>query len=172
MFLCRTFNYPPIPAELIKNIQLGAVVRNYPGRECTLNGKTFTTSSGTYYYADQKIDQWVRNHIDCDIDFVGIRYQFGTTEFDSQGAHTDATRDYALLYTIENANGTLKFWQQQDCPIEYDSVQLITDYDSLEEIGSFNIPNNQWYLVNGRVLHSVENITQTRITLQVNLKSL
>ncbi len=172
MFLYKKFDYPSVPASLTSNIPLGKVIREYPGRECTLNGKQFTTSSGTYYHASQELDAWVRDNIDLDIDFVGIRYQYGTAEFNCQGAHTDATRDYALLYTIDNAGGHLKFWQQKNQPMESDSVKLITDYDSLEELESIDIPNNQWYLVNGRVIHSVENITQTRITLQVNLKSL
>lgn len=172
MFLCRTFDYPVIPQHLIDNLQLGEVIRTYPGRDCVLNKKTFTTSAGTYYYVDQALDTWVRNNIDLDIDFVGIRYQYGTPEHNSQGAHTDATRDYALLYTIDNAGGGLKFWQQKNQPVELDSLHLITDYDSLEELESFDTPNGTWYLVNGRVIHSVENITQTRITLQVNLRTL
>lgn len=172
MFLCRTLDYPVIPADLIDTIQLGDVIREYPGRVCKLNNQEFTTSAGTYYQVNQEIDSWVRNNIDLDIDFVGIRYQYGSPDHNSQGVHTDATRDYALLYAINNAGGNLKFWQQTNQPVEQDELHLITDYDSIKELESFDIQNNQWYLVNGRVLHSVEGITSTRITLQVNLKSL
>lgn len=172
MFLCRTFEYPVVPQNLLYNIQLEKIVREYPARTCQINNQEFTTSHGVSYEVDKELETWVKNNIDLDIDSVVIRYQYGTPEHNSQGAHTDATRKYVLLYTIDNAGGHLQFWQQENNPLELDTLNLITDYNTLTKVESFDIPNNQWYLVNGQVLHSVENITHTRITLQVNLKSI
>ena len=42
----------------------------------------------------------------------------------------------------------------------------------MTELETVETPNGSWYLVNGRVIHSVENMLGTRITIQVNLKSL
>lgn len=172
MFTYKFLDFPKIPDKLVANIVPGNIIREYPGRVCTKNNLPFNTSSGIYYTINNEITDWVKQNLPVDLDFVGIRYQFGSAEAYCQGAHTDATRDYGILYVVDNAGGHLEFWQKKGHDLEFDEFILISNYDELDSLGTVDTPNGSWYLVNGRVLHSVENILGKRITIQLNLKSL
>lgn len=171
MFYCKFLDLPQIPENIIA-VDSNNIIKKFPGRQCTNDTNQFMSSNGIFYHATPELDQWARNNLELDIDLVGVRHQYGTADTPCHGAHTDATRDYALLYVVDTGGGHLKFWQKKNCPIEHDSVQLISDYTDLTELHSVNTPRGVWYLVNGRVIHSVENMTATRITVQINLKSL
>jgi hypothetical protein len=172
MFKYKFLDLPQIPKEIIDTIVPGEVIMEYPARTCTKNNTAFNTSTGIYYQANAELDAWVRANIPGDIDFVGIRYQFGSPIANNQGAHTDATRDYGILYVVDNAGGHVEFWQKKDNPLEFDERLTIVDYDELVSIETVPTPNGSWYLVNGKIIHSVEGITSKRITVQINLKSL
>ena len=172
MFFYKFLDLPKIPESVMSTLVCKDVIREFSGRQCNNGTKQFMSSNGIFYHANAELDHWVRNNINLDIELVGVRYQYGTPDTPCHGAHTDATRDYALLYVVDNGGGSLKFWQKSDCPIEHDTVQLVNDYTDLIELQTVSTPNGVWYLVNGRVIHSVENMTSTRITVQLNLKSL
>jgi hypothetical protein len=172
MFICKFLDFPKIPKELIDTVVPGEVIREYPGRTCTKNNIPFNTSFGIYYKVNNELTNWVKENIPVDLDFVGIRYQFGSAETPSQGVHTDATRDYGILYVVDTAGGHLEFWQKKGQDLEFDEHTLVNNYDELNSLGTVATPIGSWYLVNGRVLHSVENILSKRVTIQINLKSL
>lgn len=172
MLDCKFFNFPTIPSDLIAGIKSGELIGSYPERVCTRGQEQFKTSPGCYYYVNSEIEQWVQNNLAVDIDFVGIRYQYGTADQCCHGAHSDATRSYALLYTIDNASGYLQFWKDPNLPLELDRGYIVHDYTNLIPLQQYQTPDNTWYLVNGQIIHSVEQLTRTRVTLQVNLKSL
>lgn len=170
--LCKFLNLPSVPQELIDNLTVGDVIGTYPSRTCNRNQESFELSDGVYYKSTSEIDSWARHNLPVDIDFVGIRYQHGSLLKSAHGPHSDATRSWALLYTIDNADGKINFWREKDQPLERDRAVLINDYDSLEHLAEYETPDGVWYLVNGQVIHSVEGLTRSRCTLQVNLKSL
>lgn len=172
MLDCKFFDFPAVPPELIAGLTPGKLIGSYPERVCTRGTQQFKTSLGCYYHANPEIAQWAQDTLPVDIDFVGIRYQYGTAEQCCHGAHSDATRSYALLYTIDNADGYLQFWQDPSLPTELDRGHVVHDYTYLEPLQQYPTPNHTWYLVNGQIIHSVEQLTRTRVTLQVNLKSL
>lgn len=174
MFLYKLLDYPKVPSELLTQFVPGEKIGEYPSRLCSDGNTTFNTSAGVWFYADNAINSWVKANIDVDIDKVGVRYQYATDNMSRHGVHSDATRDYALIYVAEpgGSESELVFWQQEKQPLETESVVLISDYSSIKPFEVIKIPQGSWYIVNGRVLHSVEKITSTRVTLQVNLKSL
>ena len=170
--LCEFLDLPVVPQDLIDQLTVGDMIGTYPSRTCQRNQQPFDVSDGVYYKATADITDWVQNNLDVDLDFVGIRYQHGSLSKSAHGPHSDATRSWALLYTIDNADGKINFWQEKNQPLERDRAVLINDYNLLEHLAEYETPNGVWYLVNGQVIHSVEGLTRTRRTLQVNLKSL
>lgn len=172
MFYYKFLDLPKIPCDIIESQTYNDTIGEYPSRQCLIDGKQTASSHGVFFHANSKLIAWVNDNINLDVSLIGIRHQYGAPDKNFHAAHTDATRDYALLYVVDNAEGYLQFWKKIDCPIELDSVELVSDYTELEKITTVDTPNGSWYLVNGRVIHSVENITRTRITIQVNLKSL
>lgn len=169
---CKFLNFPQVPVDLTDKLSVGEIIGTYPSRTCVREQQEFVVSGGIYYRTTQDINNWVKDNINVDLDFVGVRYQYGTPTQSAHGPHSDATRSWALLYTIDNADGKINFWQEKDQPLERERATLISDYDTLQNLAQYETPNGVWYLVNGQVIHSVEGMTRTRCTLQVNLKSL
>jgi hypothetical protein len=129
------------------------------------------SSSNPFYYANTDLEAWVRLRICREFNDMGVRFAFGKPDVNTAGVHTDETRHYVLMYNLDNGGGHLKFWQEKGQPLERDGRYLVTDYSKLDLVETVETPNNRWYLINARVLHSVEGITSTRINVQVSLNN-
>jgi hypothetical protein len=98
-----------------------------------------------------------------------VNYCCGTPDRTSTGAHTDFTRDWLLLYNLRTGGDKAKlcFWQEQGYPLIRDRKTEVGKYSNLKLIKEINGPKNVWYLINTRILHSTENVTELRLNLQV-----
>lgn len=88
----------------------------------------------------------------------------------STGAHCDMTRDYVLAYAVEDGgdDAELVFWKEDGYDVCRDRGMMMSSTRSLKRIDSVKGPTGCWYLINGRVLHSTENLSRKRITVQVS----
>ena len=48
----------------------------------------------------------------------------------------------------------------------------VNNYDDLELVAKTNFPLNQWFLINAGVLHSIENIPNGRLSIQMSFTGL
>jgi len=118
-------------------------------------------------------ENWVKENITFHILDAGINY---VTYDDpdnlpiSTGAHTDGTREFVLLWNIEAGGDAaeLTFWKEKDQPLYRAPKTPGTDLSKLEFLNKTKLPENKWLLVDARILHSVENLTSTRISLQIS----
>lgn len=168
-FECKFLDLPPIPEALIENIQPGNIIRDYPGREYTRNGATLTSAPSPFYTVSAELEQWIQDNICRDYNEVGIRYSYGGPESPSTVVHTDETRNYVLMYNLDNGGGYLSFWQEWGHGLVREGRHLINDYSKIIRIGRHETPNFKWYLIDARILHSVESLKSTRINIQVSL---
>jgi hypothetical protein len=82
------------------------------------------------------------------------------------------TRNYTLIYNINNANGYIKIWQERGHPLLRNPPgYLVRDYSKLDLVEKIETPNNQWYLLNSAILHSVEGIGGIRVNIQLGFKT-
>ena len=88
----------------------------------------------------------------------------------STGAHCDMTRDYVLAYAVDTGgdDAELVFWKEDDHDVYRERGVMMSSTRSLTRIDSVKGPAGCWYLINGRVLHSTENLSHKRITVQVS----
>lgn len=114
--------------------------------------------------------QWIKDNITSDFQNASLMYCWGCPEIPSTGAHTDFTRDYALLYNLAagGPDATLCFWKEKNHPVVRDRCVANGYFDSLELIDSIKGPENIWYLTNTRILHSTENVVGLRLNLQIS----
>lgn len=119
-------------------------------------------------------EDWVKTNltpyiVDCGVNYAS--YDEPTGRPTSTGAHTDALREYSLMWEIESGgpNAELYFWREKGYPLYRAPKCQGEDRTQLEFVDKFRYPFGQWTLIDTRVLHSVENLTSTRITLQVSL---
>ena len=112
---------------------------------------------------------WAKENISSTVQ--DIRFTFTTPGRDRIGPHIDRSRDYTLIYLLANGSNdheTVFYKKINDAEIIRPRFDYENDYQQLIRIGSVKIPLHTWYLLNARVLHSVENIANSRIAIQVS----
>jgi len=120
-----------------------------------------------------EFDTWARNNIHNNINDVGINYSIVESGSGccSTGAHTDGTRNYVLLWPITQggSQAELHFWQEKGCSVIRPWKTQGEDLAQLELLDKIRLPESQWTLAQTNILHSVENLYETRINLQISL---
>jgi|TARA_R110000868_G_scaffold312086_2_gene573019 hypothetical protein len=115
-----------------------------------------------------ELEQWIKNNIVNTYANIGISKNIGPC----LGPHLDKTRFYTLHYTIEPGGSNVQtvFYEPSTDEAILDTDKLyVTNYSKLDTVDSIIFQPRQWYAINGRQLHSVENIETMRISLQVGL---
>ena len=120
-----------------------------------------------------EFEAWVKKNITEHILDAGVNYVTHTEETGlpiSTGAHTDGTREFVLLWNVEHggADAELTFWREENKPLYRAPKTRGTDFSKLKFVTKTRLPEDKWLLLDARVLHSVENLTSTRISLQIS----
>jgi hypothetical protein len=131
-----------------------------------------TSFVGRHYSVTEELTDWIRNNINDQFNDIGLRITDGDRTKSNSIAHTDLTRSYTLLYNLDNADGHINIWQEKGSPLIINTPgYVVKDYRRLEMIEQIKTPNHVWYLLNSRILHSVENTTRSRINIQIGFDS-
>jgi hypothetical protein len=118
-------------------------------------------------------DKWIKENITTDYQNSSLMYCHGSGFAEgspSTGAHTDFTRDYVLMYNmrIGGENAELTFYKEKGKELIRERGSECGSTNLLEIIDSVKGPANTWYLINARVLHSVEKVDGLRLNLQIS----
>ena len=134
------------------------------------NGYTGFGISNTLRTFTDDYTIWVQKNITDNFSRCMLNYVCGSPAVSSTGAHTDRTRDYVIMYNLRTGgpDARLVFWQEKNQPVIRDRRIGVGEFENLIEIDSIKGPENSWYLVNTRVLHSTENIIDLRLNLQID----
>jgi hypothetical protein len=121
---------------------------------------------------DERFTEWVKENITENFQIAGIMVCEGTPDTPSTGAHSDLTRDFALIYTATPGGDhtDISFWKEENNPVWRGRGVRVSDFSSLEFVESFPTPVRHWYLLNVGVLHSVENLSGKRVNFQVSFE--
>lgn len=114
----------------------------------------------------KEFNQWIHDNITNLFHDVGIC--ISEAGFDHSGPHRDQSREFTLMYVLKQGsdNATTTFWKENPgVPV----LNYYDNYDELEFLDQINIPLETWCLISGRAIHSVENIKEGRISVQVSL---
>lgn len=111
--------------------------------------------------------QWIKQNIVSEFhaDNSGIMF------FDEpQLPHTDVTRDFVLLYNLDTGgeDSELCFWKENDKNLLRERMLAVEQGPRLQVIDRIKGPFDCWYLVNTRIIHSVENVSTLRLNLQIS----
>lgn len=135
--------------------------------ELTKNGHVFR--GGTYLRnpIGKELSDWIQNNIIREWGNVG----FSCTSSPCMGPHMDRTRFYTLQYVIDTGGPAVDtvFYEANTERLEIEPRLRFKSYDDLFETARFRATNHSWWLIDGRQIHSVENIQTTRILLQIGL---
>lgn len=122
------------------------------------------------YILDQRCLDWCRQNIHQTV--IDARYSSTRPGLPRSGPHTDRTRNFTMLYLLRTGgpdHRTVFYQQLGGYPVVRESKIRVNHYDDLLEIESVQIPLQTWTMFNSSVIHSVENISQGRDSIQLNL---
>ena len=165
--------YEDCQKELIDYFDFNAVLNS----KFIINGVETKTTSFLQYDTQEDFKSWVLKNI-ANSGIANIRAAKSYTKpddiRDTRGAHADCTRSYVLIYLLESGgeNHRTVFYQEKDKPLIRENCYACHDHGLLTEVGSVKIPLRKWILLNSVVLHSVENIPNPRISIQVGLHNI
>lgn len=141
----------------------------------TVDGREKTNAPNVGYNLDNDMVEWVhKNIIDKDITNIRISVSDSTPEKDTNGAHCDLSRNYTLLYLLEDGgpDNLTVFYQEKDKPIQRNNGERCPDHSLLTIVNSIKVPLRTWTLLNATIMHGVINIPKPRISIQIGLNSI
>lgn len=142
---------------------------NQKNRDLTRNNDQHQISGHNHFRKfDADVLSWVHDNISPLA--VDVRHSFSTPGRPTVGPHRDKTRDYTMiyLYTSGGPDHATVFYQEKDCELERPIGYWVNDYAKLTEVSRIQIPLNTWTIINGKVLHSVENTPNIRSSIQIS----
>ena len=164
---------PIPPADLLTrndDFSDSIIVDDEQGRTLTYPDSTQRTLAQVYGRspASDELSAWVKKNIVDDFKNIGMSRNLPPC----LGPHMDRTRFYTLQYIIEPGGPEVDtvFYEAKSEQLDFDKKNLyMNDYRHLRETSRFRATKGEWFLINGRVIHSVENIHSMRVLLQVGL---
>lgn len=142
---------------------------NQTNRVCVRDGNSFVAGRHRRQEVSDDLKSWLKDNIISNWHSVG----FGRDVSPCNGPHVDRSARYKLLYLIEPGGESVEtvFWQPKSnlCDFTVDTM-FFNNYDNLERTETHILKPNQWVILYGSYhIHSVENITGCRVTLQLGL---
>lgn len=122
----------------------------------------------TRHPVDESLVEWVKQNISSEFHTIGSNYH-GTPTGGVAIPHTDGTRNWTLMWITDTGGPDVKtiFWQEKGHEIERKRSHYPKSYDDLIELATYVFEPNCWILLNGNVLHSVENLQSVRKSIQI-----
>lgn len=129
------------------------------------NGREIFNSNYERYEISHELKSWIHNNITDSYLSLGISFMHGT---DTCTPHTDTTRDLTLMYIIDTGGKDVwtVFWKEDGQPLRRPRATR-PDYDHLMQVDRVRLEAGAWYILDATVIHSVENMTGARISIQM-----
>ena len=182
----KKLNFPEIPAEILLNLKnklYNTVVVPDIGYGIThiKNNKSLVSCKYIYsHIACEDFELWLKHNIpDVSIDSALMQSQHSINNLPSTHiVHTDIERRSSLNYIIDTGGEdvTTSWYKEKNKNLHRESKSInqqsdsgFVNYDNLELLESVNFQKNNWYVIDTRILHDVDNITNIRRSISINL---
>jgi hypothetical protein len=143
---------------------------DYTARPIYKDGKMYNNAFNHSVYLNDDCLAWARQNVTRAA--KDIRIAATKTGLERSGAHIDRTRNYTLMFLLEPGgpdHETVFYKERGVEEIVRPNTYHVDHYDQLEVLRKFKLKINAWNLVQARVLHSIENISQGRSSIQISL---
>ena len=119
---------------------------------------------------NDELKTWVDTNITDQYSNIGLSYMYdGPINL----PHTDFTeRDATLIYLFDlgGDNVETKFWKLKGQDMLQPRCMQPASYNDMELLDTIVLKSHCWNLLNARVIHSVENKTRARVSLQLGFR--
>jgi hypothetical protein len=115
---------------------------------------------------DPEVETWVKENITDS--YVRVSSCSTDPGFEHSGPHRDQSRDFALIYLLiaGSDQAVTSFW---DLKTPGKLKNYYSDYSELVLVDQLKSQPHQWYIMDAKRIHSVENIIEGRTSLQISL---
>jgi hypothetical protein len=165
-------NLPKIPESLVKSYSdtLNNPYITSPIKTVVYNQKSVDTGVHQRFNFDENLATWIRNNIvdQWQDNASGI----STTTGPCQGPHVDKRRFFNLIYLLDPGGDNVRtvFYKPKSHNIKFNHDSgFFLNYDDLEIIESHQLKSCSWNFLYTGTIHSVENITRVRASVQLGL---
>ena len=135
-------------------------------------GSTGLAKKLTKATVSSELTSWIHNNIIQESQSIAFCKSLNDSQ-DSNNviAHTDRKRPFTLIYLLESGgeNHATVFYRLKDTTMTIEPNMNFSHYDQLEEVYRVSIPLHTWTLLNAQQPHSIENIPDTRLSIQIGL---
>jgi len=120
-----------------------------------------------------EFENWVNKNISTEWSEIGVSLSLppdnGQTS-DFLGPHSDKSRAYVLIYLIEQSNTDQHtvWYQEQGKGLYRKRTTAALNFDTLTELDRICMPMHTWVYINANILHSVEQVQQSRTAIQIS----
>lgn len=179
-------NLPAIPDPLIKiivdsagkspqydgtkRVSAEAHKELFDGVGLEIDGKQYTRATYRRFNVPELVSKWVSKNICEDFSQIGVHLMASGGAF---SPHTDGgPRMYILNYLIHTGgdNVETKFWQEKGQSLVREGPAMqYSNADNLDLVSSVVVSKGTWSALYGKVIHSISNITGSRIALTIGL---
>ena len=119
-------------------------------------------------FLDPLSEAWARDNVIQN--FKDIRVSYTDVGKPRCGCHIDRTRNYTLIYLMRDGgpdHATVFYRERGVNELIRPPAHRVDYYSNLQEISRCKLPLNTWMLLNARILHSIENISLGRVSIQM-----
>jgi len=115
---------------------------------------------------DPEVETWVKENITDS--YVRVSACATDPGFEHSGPHRDQSREFALIYLLTTGGdqAVTRFWNLK---IPGELENYYSDYSELVLVDELKSQIYQWYIMDAKRIHSVENIIEGRTSLQISL---
>lgn len=162
-----------MPLDTASNVRRSTTDNSsYIDRLLHHNQKSSPSSYSYNYIFDDSCLSWTQKNISRHVQ--DIRLSITPPGRSTWGPHCDRSRNWTMIYLLQTGGDDHEtvFWRcRSDAEILREPGSHVNDYDLLDRIACVKIPLRTWTLLNGQILHSIENIGQGRVAIQISLQN-
>jgi hypothetical protein len=182
----KKLNFPPIPEHIINSLESSLIDNTvvgdigYKEKHIKNNKELVACGYSMGNIVNSELTTWLEQNIPDINTRFNILYQTQRSNNNVPSTHivhTDRLRLTALNYIIDTGgDNVMTSWYKEDGK-ELQRSKKITgsqsdsgavDYKNLQLLESVNLEKNNWYIINTRILHDVDNITATRKSISIS----
>lgn len=133
------------------------------------DGSTTISVALPRYRISEEFESWCRENISDQWSDAGVSISYNHHRSSVNVIHTDRTRDFNLLYILEpgGKKPLTKFYQEKNQPVIRPGGTYVEDFRLVEELHSEYLVPGVWYLLDGRILHNVQDLESMRVFLSL-----
>jgi hypothetical protein len=179
MILYQYLDYlPSIPQDMVEHMvnryQEQKILFTVPERLTLRAGKSVKNISYTRYQLATELEQWIKTNVCEEFNCAGFQTQTPHLPGQSHLPHTDTwPRRWVLNYNLHTGGPkvTTQWYQEQGHNLLRNDCTRPASLDSLVCVESVQLEPCRWHILNTSVLHAVDNIETTRMTISLSFET-